>query len=562
MTASEFILPETVKGIIDRLSSHNIAAYPVGGCVRDFLMGRKPGDIDIAAECTPEELKEALSVYRCSFEGFGYGSVCVHCGGEKNKNGESGESVEKSGSGESGEKNENCGSGESGEKNENGGSGGSGEKNENGGSSERIENNKNGGSGGSGENNKNGGSGENNKSGESVEKSGSGGSGANGESSENSENLSEKIEITCCRREDGYSDGRRPDKVDYTKSIFDDLARRDFTVNAMAYVPRTGEIIDPFGGAEDIRRGVIRCVGDPKRRFGEDALRILRAVRFACVLGFSVEESTARTVHEMKDSLKRLSGARAFEELKKLLSGENVLGVLLEYSDVICTLMPELAASVGFDQHNPHHIYTVYEHTARAVSACPARGVLRLAMLLHDMAKPYVCTVDSRGIYHFRGHPEEGAKMAEALLRRLGADRECIKEVSLLIRYHDVRPSATRADIRKYLCATGYPAALELLHIRRADLSAQAPEYRADGARYIDECERLILEAQAEGAPVCVADLAANGADAARAGIPEGPAVGEALERLLLLVSEEKLQNEHGALTAELRRMAADKENL
>ena len=500
MTASKFILPGTVKGIIDRLSSHNIAAYPVGGCVRDFLMGRVPGDIDIAAECTPEELKEALSVYRCSFEGFGYGSVCVHCGGEKNENGESGESVEKSESG------------------------------------------------GSGENNK------------------TGGSGAKGESSENSENLSknlsEKIEITCCRREDGYSDGRRPDKVDYTKSIFDDLARRDFTVNAMAYVPRTGEIIDPFGGAEDIRRGVIRCVGDPKRRFGEDALRILRAVRFASVLGFSVEDNTARAVHEMKDSLKKLSGARAFEELKKLLSGENVLGVLMEYSDVICTLMPELAASVGFDQHNPHHIYTVYEHTARAVSACPARGVLRLAMLLHDMAKPYVCTVDSRGIYHFRGHPEEGAKMAEALLRRLGADRECIKEVSLLIRYHDVRPAATRADIRKYLCATGYPAALELLHIRRADLSAQAPEFRAEGARYIDECERLILEARAEGAPVCVADLAANGADAARAGIPEGPAVGEALERLLLLVSEEKLQNEHGALTAELRRMAADMGNL
>ena len=520
MTASKFILPGTVKGIIDRLSSHNIAAYPVGGCVRDFLMGRVPGDIDIAAECTPEELKEALSVYRCSFEGFGYGSVCVHCGGEKN---------------------ENCGSGGSGEKNKNGGSGGSGEKSGSGESGESVEKSE---SGGSGENNKNG------------------GSGANGESSENSENLSEKIEITCCRREDGYSDGRRPDKVDYTKSIFDDLARRDFTVNAMAYVPRTGEIIDPFGGAEDIRRGVIRCVGDPKRRFGEDALRILRAVRFASVLGFSVEDNTARAVHEMKDSLKKLSGARAFEELKKLLSGENVLGVLMEYSDVICTLMPELAASVGFDQHNPHHIYTVYEHTARAVSACPARGVLRLAMLLHDMAKPYVCTVDSRGIYHFRGHPEEGAKMAEALLRRLGADRECIKEVSLLIRYHDVRPAATRADIRKYLCATGYPAALELLHIRRADLSAQAPEFRAEGARYIDECERLILEARAEGAPVCVADLAANGADAARAGIPEGPAVGEALERLLLLVSEEKLQNEHGALTAELCRMAADMGNL
>ena len=553
MTASKFILPVTVKGIIDRLSSHNIAAYPVGGCVRDFLMGRVPGDIDIAAECTPEELKEALSVYRCSFEGFGYGSVCVHCGGEKNENCGSGESVEKSGSGGSGEKIENGGSGGSGEKNESGGSGVRVETNESGGSGESVENSENCGCGESGEKSESGGSGEKNEN---------GGSGANGESSENSENLSEKIEITCCRREDGYSDGRRPDKVDYTKSIFDDLARRYFTVNAMAYVPRTGEIIDPFGGAEDIRRGVIRCVGDPKRRFGEDALRILRAVRFASVLGFSVEDNTARAVHEMKDSLKKLSGARTFEELKKLLSGENVLGVLMEYSDVICTLMPELAASVGFDQHNPHHIYTVYEHTARAVSACPARGVLRLAMLLHDMAKPYVCTVDSRGIYHFRGHPEEGAKMAEALLRRLGADRECIKEVSLLIRYHDVRPSATRADIRKYLCATGYPAALELLHIRRADLSAQAPEFRAEGARYIDECERLILEARAEGAPVCVADLAANGADAARAGIPEGPAVGEALERLLLLVSEEKLQNEHGALTAELRRMAADKENL
>ena len=448
MCAAKFALPDAVRKIGAELASKNIAVFPVGGCVRDFLMHREPGDFDLAAQCTPERLRASLEEagYRLSFEGFDFGTVCVHVGGMT-------------------------------------------------------------------------------------------------------------VEITCCRREEGYSDRRRPDSVAYTENIYDDLARRDFTVNAMAYDLESDYVIDPFGGKEDIERKIIRCVGSPETRFCEDSLRVLRALRFSSTLGFELDGDTAAAVHAMHSRLSNLSGARILTELTKLISGDGVLRVLMEYSDVICSVIPELRASVGFEQHNPHHIYTVYEHIARTVASCPNRGYLRLTMLLHDMAKPYVCTVDEHGIFHFRGHPEEGARMAEVLLRRLGADRRCIGEVSHLITYHDVRPPATRAGIHKYLCGVGYAAAKELIYIRRADLSAQSPAFH-DGFQYIDECERLILRLEAEGAPADVHGLMISGGDVMAAGVPSGAAVGETLERLLGLVAEGKIPNRRRELCDECKRIA------
>lgn len=356
------------------------------------------------------------------------------------------------------------------------------------------------------------------------------------------------VEITCCRRESGYSDCRRPDNVEYTKSIHDDLSRRDFTVNAMAYDIENGCIIDPYGGMEDIRQGVIRCVGEPRRRFSEDALRILRAVRFSSTLGYSIDEKTESAIHDMRDRLSSLSGERVFSELKKLLCGDNVFQILMNYSDIICTVVPELERSVGFDQHNPHHIYTVYEHIARTVAALPKDPVLRLTMLFHDMAKPYVCTVDSEGIFHFRGHPEAGAEMAEKVLHRLRADKDTVRAVHFYITYHDVRPTADKKSIHRYMCKTGYEGAKQLLHIRRADLSAQSPAYH-DGFEYIDRCEELIEELHSEGAALKISDLKISGDELISLGIPEGRKVGETLQRLLDEVTDGTLENEKEALT-------------
>lgn len=437
-TFAEIAVPENAALLLNTLYENGINAYPVGGCVRDRLCGREPGDWDIAAETRPDKLCRALDDFSYSTEGIKFGTVRVHFD-------------------------------------------------------------------------------------------------------------SECIEVTCCRRETGYADCRRPDRVDFTEDIRDDLARRDFTVNAMAFNPRGGEIIDPYGGMNDIEKGVIRCVGDARIRFGEDALRILRALRFASVLGYTIDADTENAIHEMKNTLSALSGERVLSEIKKLLCGDNVFEILTDYSDVICTVIPELQKSVGFDQHNPHHIYTVYEHISRTVAALPKDPILRLTMLFHDMAKPYVCTVDDEGIFHFRGHPEEGAKMAEAILKRLKADRDTIEKVCFFIKYHDVRPAATKSDIHRYMLKTGYEGAKELLFIRRADLSAQSPEYHS-GFAYIDQCEELIEELHREEAALKISDLKINGSDLIALGVKEGPEIGEILNRLLEEVADGKTVNGREAL--------------
>ena len=366
------------------------------------------------------------------------------------------------------------------------------------------------------------------------------------------------VEVTSFRRDGEYTDGRHPAAVEYTDSLTEDLARRDFTINAMAYRPDTG-LIDPFGGQDDLQRGLLTCVGDPRTRFTEDGLRILRAMRFCSVLGFTADPTLAEAADACSPLLREISAERIFSELVKCLCGSHVRQTLQQFVKPLCTVIPELAPAVDFDQKNPHHIYTVYDHIAATVEACPPKRVLRLTMLLHDIAKPYVMTEDEMGVRHFRGHQEKGAQMAREILTRLTCDKKTTEKVCRLIRYHDLRPAVDRTSIHQYLLQVGgYETALLLTEVRRADLSAQAPAYH-NQFPLIDAAEKMILQLQREGAPVDVGGLAVNGEDLLEAGIPSGPQIGHVLTSLLEAVADGKVENTREALLRRARQLAVEK---
>ena len=352
------------------------------------------------------------------------------------------------------------------------------------------------------------------------------------------------VEVTAFRCDGDYSDHRRPDSVVLTRDLREDLARRDLTVNAMAYSEKTG-LVDIFGGADDLAAGIVRCVGDAKRRFDEDALRILRALRFAATLGFKIEEKTAEAIHSSYGLLDYVSAERIAVELKKLLvgKGENVSDILLRYSDVICHIIPELKPSVGLDQKNKWHIYDVYTHIAKVVEYTPPIVNVRLAALLHDIAKPKMMFFDEKGVGHFWGHPEESAKMAEAILCRLRFDRDTVRRVCRLVEIHDIRPEANRTALRKYLSKYSDIIPDEIMAIRIADLLAQNPIYHKNYLEYLKESEGIINEILAEGACLRVSELAVNGNDILALGA-DGRLVGKILNKLLSDVVEEKLENE------------------
>ena len=359
--------------------------------------------------------------------------------------------------------------------------------------------------------------------------------------------LSEGVpyEITTYRIDGKYSDSRRPDSVEFTSSLREDLARRDFTINAVA-MNSEGEISDPFGGSEDIKNGIIRCVGSPEKRFSEDALRIMRAVRFSSQLGFRIEPETAEAVHNMKDRLKNISAERIREELDKLICGKNCLSVLMEYSDVITTVIPEFESCIGFDQHSPYHKYTVWEHTAQAVNLAPPDNLkMRRALLFHDIAKPVCAKFDETGRGHFKKHAETGAEMTQNIMKRLRYDGESIAYAVLLIAHHSDNVKS-RTDIKKLMSVIGDKLFLELMEMKKCDNSAkndfvrdeiiQLDELIAEGRRIIEngECRSLHM-------------LDINGNDLVNIGL-KGAEIGDTLKKLLNLVIEEKLPNEHDIL--------------
>ena len=431
--------PESVRTVLETLEAAGYEAWCVGGCVRDTLLGRVPGDWDVTTSAMPEETM-AVFGKRAFPTGLQHGTVTVRANHEA-------------------------------------------------------------------------------------------------------------IEVTTYRVDGEYRDHRRPDSVTFTRSLEEDLRRRDFTVNAMAMNLR-GQLRDPFGGQADLKNGVLRCVGEPDRRFGEDALRILRGLRFAATLGFTIEQETAESIHRSRNDLKDIAVERIQVELFKLLAGRNAAEILRQFPDVIGVFWPEILPMVGFDQHNHHHCCDVWEHTLHAVEAVPCDPILRCAMLLHDIGKPACFTMDEAGVGHFYGHGAISRELADGMLRRLKCGNELRESIVTLVDWHDREIQRTDKAVRRALRQLGEENLRRLLHIKRGDNLAQAPEYRHRQAE-IDKAEVILDRLMAEDACFSLKQLAVNGRDAMQLGL-KGPAIGRALDKLLDDVVNGDVPNERDEL---LRRM-------
>lgn len=360
------------------------------------------------------------------------------------------------------------------------------------------------------------------------------------------------LEITTYRTEGTYSDNRHPDRVSFTTSLREDVARRDFTMNAIAYSPKRG-LIDYFGGAEDIRDGIIRCVGDPDTRFREDALRMMRGIRFASVLGFRVEENTAAAIRENKERISAVSAERIRVELTKLLCGANVKNVLMDWWDVLGVVIPEILPMHGFDQRTPYHIYDVWEHTAVAVSETPPVTHLRLSAFLHDIGKPPSFFTDEKGVGHFYGHPAVSEKMAEEILARLKYDNVTRRRVLILVKEHDRIIEPTETAVKRALSRLTPEVFFNLLIIKRADNLAQSPNYR-DRLETYDRIESMAQDILERNECISVATLAVNGGDLIAIGMKPGKSIGEMLSRLLEQVIRGELANEKEELLAYVKK--------
>lgn len=354
------------------------------------------------------------------------------------------------------------------------------------------------------------------------------------------------LEITTYRRDGVYEDHRHPAAVTFSRSLTEDLARRDFTINAMAYHPQRG-LVDPFGGRRDLAAGVIRCVGDPSGRFDEDALRILRALRFASVLDFQIETDTAAALAAQKNLLDHISRERIRTELVKLLCGRAAAGVLSSYFEVIAAVIPELLPMRGFAQKNPHHIHDVWGHTLAVVDAAPPLPHLRLAALLHDIGKPECFTVDAEGIGHFYQHEAAGAETTRRILHRLRFDQAALLRVVTLVREHGRQIEPSDKAVKRALRLLGPDMFFDLLALKRADNAGQAPAFAFRQEGY-DRLEAIATRVLAQKQCFSRRDLAVNGRDLLAAGIPAGPELGLALDRLLDAVIEERVPNEKDAL--------------
>ena len=363
------------------------------------------------------------------------------------------------------------------------------------------------------------------------------------------------VEVTTFRRDGTYRDHRRPQSVTFTDSLEEDLRRRDFTVIAMA-VNLRGTLADPLGGRGDLAAGVLRCVGEPDRRFREDALRILRGVRFAAALGFTLEPETDRSLRANRALLGEIAPERIWAELCGLLTASRAASALRAYPEVVGVFWPEVLDMVGFPQRNRHHCYDVWEHTLHALAEVPPELVLRLTMLLHDIGKPGCCTIDADGCGHFRGHPARSAALADVMLRRLRADNATRETVVRLAAWHDRNIPRTRPGVASALRQLGERDLRRLLAVKRADNLAQDPAYRAMQAE-IDRAEAILDRLLAEGACVTLDQLAVRGGDLLDLGL-SGPAVGQALEALLDAVIEERLPNDRAVLLEYARRQAAE----
>lgn len=436
-------IPEAVKSVLCRLTDAGYEAWCVGGCVRDLLLRREPGDWDVTTSALPEETL-ALFGERAVPTGLQHGTVTVRT---------------------------DIG----------------------------------------------------------------------------------HVEVTTYRTDGIYGDCRHPDSVEFACSIEEDLARRDFTVNAIA-MDASGEIYDPMNGLADLTARCLRCVGEPDRRFGEDALRILRGLRFASVLGFSIERKTAESIHRNRELLCLIAAERIRVELDKLLCGTGVEAILRDYPDVLGVFLPEILAAVGFPQNSRYHCYDVWEHTIHAVAAVPRDPLLRMAVLLHDLGKPACYSVDDAGCGHFYGHPKVSCELAAAVLNRLKYDNESKRIILALVERHDWPIPQTEKGVSRALRLLGEDTLRRLLAIKRADNLAQSPDYRYR-QREIGLLERLLDDLMKAGACFSLKQLAVNGTDLMELGF-RGKEIGIELDRLLSDVVDGVLQNDRYVLmkSAEKRR--------
>ena len=428
-------LPQTIVTILDTLENHGFAAYVVGGCVRDSLLGLTPADFDLCTSALPEQMEQVFAGQRLVLAGEKHGTVgvCTDTG---------------------------------------------------------------------------------------------------------------VVEITTFRTEGDYRDSRHPDWVRFVGDVEQDLARRDFTVNAMAYSPTRG-FADPFGGRQDLENKILRAVGAPEKRFREDALRILRGVRFAVRYGLTVEPETRRAMDDQAGGLDSLSRERVFEELSKLLP--LVTGAdLLEFASIMGAAIPELAPMIGFDQHSPHHAYDLYTHVAYVTGAVPGELTVRWAALLHDIGKVSTFTRDETGRGHFYGHAPAGAELAAQVLLGLKAPTRLRHQVVELIGAHMTRLQPEKKLLRRQLSRLGWEQLERELELQQADMSSKGTA-EPGNLEIFQEIRRMLEEIRREDSCLKVTDLAVNGEDLMALGY-QGRQIGERLHWLLEQVLEETLPNDRQAL--------------
>ena len=353
----------------------------------------------------------------------------------------------------------------------------------------------------------------------------------------------EVMEITTFRTEGGYQDSRHPDWVRFVPEVEQDLARRDFTINAMAFSPKTG-LVDPFGGQRDLQARILRAVGDPTARFTEDPLRILRGVRFAVRFGLTPEEKTEQAMNDLAPLMDKLARERVFDELCKLLPLVAAQD-LLRYTNILTAAIPELKPMVGFLQHNPHHAYDVFTHTAYVTEAVQPCLHMRWAALLHDVGKPATFTMDEKGCGHFYDHGQIGAQIADRVLHRLKAPNALREQVVLLIENHMLDLMQDKRVLRRRLGKLGEDGVRSLLQLQRADFGGKGAGEETDA---FDKVEALLGEILAEDTCLKLKDLAIDGQDLIKLGFVPGPALGACLNHLFEQVLDEQLPNEKEAL--------------
>ncbi len=350
-------------------------------------------------------------------------------------------------------------------------------------------------------------------------------------------------EVTTYRIDGEYEDARHPKEVIFTPSLQEDLKRRDFTMNAMAYNDKEG-LVDLFDGRGDMERGMIRCVGNPEERFGEDALRIMRAVRFSAQLGYTIEDATGRAIERLAPTLAKISAERIQVELTKLVTSPHPEKLRDCYAmGITAVILPEFDRAMETKQNHPHHCYSVGEHILHAMQAVEADKVLRLTMLFHDIGKPACIQIDEEGIYHFKGHPQESELMARKILRRLKYDNDTVDKVCRLVKYHDYKPEACAKAVRRAIHKIGEDIFPLYLKVRRADVAAQSDYLRQEKLRLLDDtqaCYERILEQQD---CLSLKSLAVTGSDLIAAGMEPGRQLGAVLAALLELVLEDPERN-------------------